>query len=179
MSQLICLYSCCFNSVVYCNSLDAENDQWNIQSILTFRGCADCCATAVHDLQQEEITFFRNNFSARTLKQQNQWLLEYLNSNGSRVNVKVLFVVCGKKVCFSLWLAILGVSQTRYYRLRGAFLAGKVSLEKHTNLPKHSKESNEAIGWMENYFTRYMCSRNITLRLLSCTKTHTYFSNYN
>lgn len=135
----------------------AENTQWDLLAILAMKGCSEGCATSVHSLQPGEILFFHGNFSARTIHQQSQWLLEYLNSNGSRVDMRFSFVVCGKLVCLPLWLAILGVSQRRFYRLRGEFLAGKVTLEKAPSLQKLSKTSNAAIGWMENYFTRYDC----------------------
>ena len=118
------------------------------------KGCSEGCATSIHSLLTEEILFFHGNFSARALHQQNQWLLEYLNSNSSRDEMMFSFVVCGKIVCLPLWLAILGVSQRRFYRLRAEFLAGKVSLEKPQSLQKLSKTSNAAIGWMENYFKR-------------------------
>ena len=134
--------------------MHAENSQWDILSILTMRGCADTCATTVHSLQPGEILFFHSNFSARTFHQQNQWLLEYLNCNGSREDLKFSFMVCGKVVCFPLWLAILGVSQRRFYRLRGEFIAGKVTIEKSSTLHKLSKTSNAALGWMKNYFKR-------------------------
>ena len=135
----------------------AENTQWDLLAILAMKGCSEGCATSVHSLQPGEILFFRGNFSARTIHQLSQWLLEYLNSNGSRVDMRFSFVVCGKLVCLPLWLAILGVSQRRFYRLRGEFLVGKVTLEKASSLQKLSKTSNAAIGWMENYFTRYDC----------------------
>lgn len=141
----------------------AENTQWDLLSILAMKGCSEGCATSVHSLQPGEILFFHGNFSARTIHQQNQWLLEYLNSNGSHEDMRFSFVVCGKLVCLPLWLSILGVSQRRFYRLRGEFMAGKVTLEKLPSLQKLSKTSNAAIGWMENYFTRYDSqSRNST-----------------
>lgn len=126
--------------------------QWDILSILAMRGCADSCAncaTAVHCLQPGEILFFHKNFSTWSIQQQNQWLLEYLNSNGSQENMRFKFIVCGKLVCFSLWLAVLGVSQRRFYKARAEFLAGKVTLEKSQSLQKLSNTSNAAIGWMD------------------------------
>lgn len=65
-------------------------------------------------------------------------------------------MVCGKQVCKKLWLSILNISQARYYRVRVAYLEGKVTLEdSHRQVKKQSHKSYEAVAWMGNYFDRY------------------------
>lgn len=91
------------------SNLDKDTTQWDLLNILSMNGCSEKCATSVHSLGTEEILFFHGNFHSRTLHQQNQWLLEYLNSNGSHDDTKFSFVVCGKNVCLPLRLAIVGI----------------------------------------------------------------------
>ena len=131
-------------------------EQWDILSVMRFKGCAEECAVRVHQLPPGDIAFLHNNFSVRSQHEQNRWLLEYFNSNCSKQgdDPKFTFVVCGREVCRGVWLAVLGVSQARFYRLRALFLEGKVTLD-HDNGRRLSLKSNEAVGWMTNYFDRY------------------------
>ena len=82
------------------------------------------------------------------------WLLEYLNSNCSRYGAEPNFhySICGKKVCRDIWLATLGVSTARFYRIRSLFLDGKTSIEHSMQKRGLSLKSNEAVAWMEHYF---------------------------
>ena len=122
-----------------------------------------CCsaepASIKHSLLPGEIGFFNANhsFNSRSHNSQNQWILEYLNSNCSRhgESPSFNFVICGKSVCQQLWLLILNVSQARFYRVRSLYLEGKVCLEMSQQKKKMSVKSNEAIAWMGNYFDRY------------------------
>ena len=144
--------------------------RWDILTILSFNGCSDECATSIHHLSAGEVSFFHRNFSLRSVQGQNQWLLEYFNANCSRHHSEATytFVVCGKQVCKKLWLTILNVSQARYYRVRSAYLKGKVSLEDshmHQQIKKQSHKSYEAVAWMGNYFDRYYNRFIITVNL--------------
>ena len=143
---------------VYNNAISKNSEQWDILTILNFNGCSDECATAIHHLSIGEISFFHRNFSLRSVQGQNQWLLEYFNANCSRHHSEATYtyVVCGKQVCKKLWLSILNMSQARYYRVRTAYLEGKVTLEdSHQQVKKQSHKSYEAVAWMGNYFDRY------------------------
>ena len=130
-------------------------EQWDILNVLKLKGCAEECATTLHQLAPGEIVFFHSNFSLRSQHGQNQWLLEYLNSNCSRHSADPVFtfVVCGRSVCRKVWLAVLGVSQARFYRIRAMYLEGKVTLDS-VSTKKLSLKSNEAVAWMKNYFDR-------------------------
>jgi hypothetical protein len=130
-------------------------EQWDILSVIGLKGCAEECAMTVHQLPPGDIAFLHSNFSVRSQHAQNQWLLEYLNSNCSRQSndPKFTFVVCGRTVCRAVWLAVLGVSQARFYRVRALYLEGKVTLD-HDHAKKLSLKSNEAVAWMKNYFDR-------------------------
>ena len=130
-------------------------EQWDILNVIRLKGCAEECATRVHQLPPGDIAFLHRNFSVRSQHAQNQWLLEYLNSNCSRQSSKpkFTFVVCGRMVCRVVWLAVLGVSQARFYRVRALYLEGKVTLD-HDHTKKLRIKSNEAVAWMKNYFDR-------------------------
>ena len=130
---------------------------WDLLSILRIQCCSADPASIAHSLLPGEIGFANANFNSRSHNSQNQWMLEYLNSNCSRHgdSPSFHFVICGKSVCQQLWLLTLNVSQARFYRIRSLYLEGKVCLEMSQQKKKLSVKSNEAIAWMGNYFDRY------------------------
>ena len=69
-------------------------------------------ATKIHNLLPGEVQFFHSHFNSRSHQSQNQWLLEYLNSNCSRLSSHHSYHICGKPVCQKLWLSILNLSPT-------------------------------------------------------------------
>ena len=150
-------------------------EQWDILHVLRLKGCAAECATKIHQLAPGEIAFFHSNFSLRSQQGQNEWLLEYLNSNCSRhtADPKFTYIVCGRAVCRTVWLAVLGVSQARFYRMRALYLEGKVTIE-HASTKKMSLKSNEAVAWMKNYFDRLVniVYNNIISRLIALWLRH-------
>ena len=106
-------------------------EQWDILNVLRLKGCTEECATKIHHISPGEIAFFHSNLLLRSQQGQNEWLLEYLNSNCSRhtADPKFTYVICGRAVCRTVWLAVLGVSQARFYRMRALYLEGKVTTE--------------------------------------------------
>ena len=82
--------------------------------------------------------------------------MEVLNSNCSRYGPEPVFhyAICGKEVCRDLWLATLGISIARFYRVRSLFLEGKTSIDQSGQKRGLSLKSNEAVAWMEHYFER-------------------------
>lgn len=130
---------------------------WDLLCVMRMQCCSAESASSVHNLLPGEIGFFNANFNSRSHHSQNQWMLEYLNSNCSRhsESPSFSFIVCGKPVCQQLWLSVLNVSQARFYRIRSLYLEGKVCLEMSQQKRKMSVKSNEAVAWMGNYFDRY------------------------
>lgn len=128
---------------------------WDILHVLSLNGCSPSCASCVHNLQPGDIQFFHIHFNSCCHSSQNQWLLEYFNANCSRHSQRDLhnYIICGKPVCQKVWLSVLGLSSTRYYRIHSLYMEGKVMMESphHRNI---SLKSNEAVGWMGNYFER-------------------------
>ena len=126
---------------------------WDILQILSLNGCSTNCATSIHNLQPGEIQFFRRHFTSRSHNSQNQWLLEYFNSNCSRNEITHNYIICGKPVCQTVWLSVLGLSTARYYRIHAMYMEGKVMVET-AHHRKLSLKSNKAIAWMGTYFER-------------------------
>ena len=58
-------------------------------------------------------------------------------------------------VCLNVWLAVLPVSLSRFYRLRQDFLTYDLSIISDEKRSRSlSSKSMEAVAWMENYFDR-------------------------
>ena len=132
------------------------SESWDVLRVVDMNCCSTEQAQQAHLITPGEIGFFHKNFNSRSHLSQNQWIIDYMNSNCSRhCDVPSFnFIVCGKPVCQKLWLSILNVSLSRFYRLRSLYLDGKVCLEVSQLKRSVSVKSNEAIAWMGNYFDR-------------------------
>ena len=66
------------------------------------------------------------------------------------------YILGGRQVCQPAWLAIFGLSVSRFYSIRSDFIAGRevatgtVAKRTRTIAPK----SRSAIAWMQSYFDR-------------------------
>ena len=102
--------------------------KWDLLAVMRTSGCEEQCASNVHLITPGDVKFFHENFSKRKLNEQNQWMLEYLHINGSSSNSKltVAYSACGKTVCRTLWLEILGVSLNRFRRICNHCTAGTI-----------------------------------------------------
>ena len=131
----------------------ARAGRFDIVQVMSFHGCSESCTTKIHNLLPGEVQFFNSHFNSRSHQCQNQWLLEFLNSNCSRFGSHHNYHICDKPVCKKLWLAALSLSPSRYYRIHAQFIEGKIMLDvSHSR--KMSLKSNEAVAWMSNYFER-------------------------
>ena len=137
-------------------------ERWDLLNIFEVRGCSEGpCAVAVHQLTPGDVLFYHENYSMRDQLQQRQWLFEFLSSNYSRAEKVFNFVVCGKSVCQDIWLQVLGIASSKFSKVRSEFLRGKVSAEKPVPSRKPRLSTCEAIGWMGNYFERYVSAQDI------------------
>ena len=124
-------------------------------SVFDVKGCSEGpCAAAVHQLTPGDVLFYHENFCKRDQLQQRQWLFEFLSSNCSRAEKVLHFMVCGKSVCQDVWLQVLGITPSKYSKVKAEFLKGKVSVEKPVPSRKPKLSTCAAIGWMGNYFER-------------------------
>ena len=129
--------------------------RWDLLSIFEVKGCSERpCANAVHQLTPGDVVFYHDNYSKRSQLQQRQWLFEFLSSNCSRAENVFNFVVCGKSVCQDIWLQVLGITSSKFSKIKSEFLRGKVSTEKSAPLRKPKLSTCEAVAWMGNYFER-------------------------
>ena len=67
---------------------------------------------------------------------------------------QTMLYIRGKTVCLPVWLAILGLKQSRYYEVQREFLGGAFFISKLTSPKSHQSKSCEAIAWLHNYFNQ-------------------------
>ena len=140
------------------NSLDESATQhWQLSSVLNFSGCGTMCATKLHGLTHHDILRAHSFFDSRNRQEQSDYIIQFLvmncpyDKNGDR---NITFTIQGKLVCMKLWLEVLSVSISRFYRLHQQFIefGGVTSIVKARR--SLAPRTLEAIAWMENYFQR-------------------------
>lgn len=69
--------------------------------------------------------------STLSRSEQRLWILEYLSTNCPNVGVSgpkdakgIVFLICGNRVCQTLWLNALPLCSSRFYSIRSEFLGG-------------------------------------------------------
>ena len=133
---------------------------WKLTSILQFKGCGDNCAKETHGLNEYEILSAHSQIASLTNREKNVWLLNYFslqcprNSNGEKDIKKILYVIYGKEVCFELWIEILSLSTSRYYRIRKSFLINDGANYTIKHNKQHQPKTMKAIAWMDSYFQK-------------------------
>ncbi len=117
---------------------DGGIKQWHLFSVMKMSGCSEeCCVTTVHGLTELDILCAHSNFSDMSANEQNTWIIQYLcthcqmNEDSQDKDTKgVQYIITGKSVCQSVWLGVLGLSLSRFYRLRKEFEAtGTASID--------------------------------------------------
>jgi len=137
------------------------NASWKLSCILSFNGCTAECAKRCHQLNEYEILNAHAMFSALSGQQKNMWLVNYFSFhcprdiNGQKDIKSMQFQVHGKEVCHNLWLEILALSTSRFYRVRKDFLLhdGANYLVKCPNKNKQ-KKTVEACAWLGAYIDK-------------------------
>ena len=134
---------------------------WQLSMVMQIDSCSDNCIRKLHGLTEFEVLFAHSRFDATSNQEQNKWILEYLithcpiDSSGYKGPKLVPFFVTGKSVCLNVWLAVLPVSLSCFYRLRQDFLTYDLSIISDDKRSRSlSSKSMEAVAWMENYFDR-------------------------
>ena len=111
---------------------------WSVSNVLNFNGCKEKRALKEHKLTEYDILSYHCAFDSKTSGDQNEWLIQYfaihcpLTTDGSKDIKNIVYIVKGKIVCFKLWLEVLSVGMSRFYRLRRQF----VEFEDTTNAVK-------------------------------------------
>ena len=138
-----------------------RNASWKLTAIVDFNGCIVNCAKTLHQLNDYEILSAHTQFSTLSGQQKNVWLAKYFTFNcprdadGQKDIKKIQYLIHGKEVCLSLWLEILSLSSSRYYRVRKDFLMfdGANYLVKCSSKHRQTK-TVEALAWLEAYIER-------------------------
>ena len=141
-------------------SCDPEEKSWQLSAVMVLNGCGVRCATTIHSLTEYDILLEHSGFWSKSYSSQRQWLLDYFRNHcpnskqGDRDLKSMQYILSGRSVCQSLWLAALSISSSRFYSVRSDFLEGiaSVSLEKCSRVL--APKSLAAIAWMKNYFDR-------------------------
>ena len=142
------------------DDIQEKQQQWKLTNVLQFSSCADNCAKEIHGLNEYEILNAHAHVTSLTNHEKNMWLLQYFllqcprTENGEKDLKGMQYIIHGKEVCFDLWLEILSLSGTRYYRVRKAFLDNDGA--QYTTKPSRSQQPKtmKAIAWMDSYFQR-------------------------
>lgn len=134
-------------------------------------GCGEDCAVTKHHLDIADTLRYHEHFDSHTQTAKKQWVLDYLvmNSSGEGEQHTIHFLVCGKPVCLTVWLATLGVSQSYFYGVRSLFLRGHKQLISQV-YRNPTEKTSEAMAWMHN-FVSLMGDRmpdRATIHLPSC-----------
>lgn len=125
--------------------------QWELSKVLKIVGCGTPqCATNLHYLLLLDILIFNEHFERLSKFSRTKWLFDYIISHSS--NQDTTFLVCGKVMCQKLWVAMLGISQAKFYSIRRLFVQGVVSVLS-SGMRSPLLRTNEALASMENYFT--------------------------
>ena len=136
---------------------------WSLSVTINMKGCAEQCLKTVHELNEYTLLCAHAQFQAKTTSEQNAWLIQYFECHCPLVgecgekNVKgISFVIQGRHVCLPGWLQVLGISQSRFYRIRDEFkLNGGIKyLHKSQQNNNHRPKTLQAISWMDQYFKR-------------------------
>ena len=136
---------------------------WNFLRVMQTEGCAERCITMVHELSEYDVLSAHSLFDAKTPQEQNQWILEYFMSHcpcdtdGNRDAKNITYILAGRTVCLNIWLRVLAISVSRYYRLRSDFLengGGISQLQVAKRSRSLSPKTMKAVAWMEHYFNR-------------------------
>lgn len=105
---------------------------WDLMSVWKMNGCGECCASVKHGVHATDVFIYHNHYSQLPKQARQQWLLDYFNMQSSK-DIKTgesetAYLVCGKHVCQSLWIATIGISQSFFYEMKKCFLQGQVKI---------------------------------------------------
>ena len=116
-------------------------------------GCGAACATTKHMLSPVDILRYNGHFSELSSISKKQWLLDYfiMNSSTEGDELETPYLICGKPVCLSLWVATLNISLSHFYHMRSLFRQGHVSIVIQVQRSPLLR-TKEAIAWMEGFF---------------------------
>ena len=135
---------------------------WNLCVIMNMKGCAEQCLKKVHQLNEYSLLQAHSQFQSKTILEQNAWVTQYLECHcplkgiNCEKDIKgISYVIQGKSLCLPTWLQVLGISRTRFYRIRDEFkLNGGIKYLHKSQHHSHRPKTLRAISWMDQYFKK-------------------------
>ena len=135
---------------------------WELTTVFELNGCSPKCASSVHGLTEFEVLRAHSLFSDKSTQEQNKWILEYFNthcpsdrSTGDKTPKDLTYVIGGKVVCMNVWLQVLPLSLSRFYRLRQECVKYEANPGLSYKKPRsQSSKTMDAVAWMAEYFER-------------------------
>ena len=125
-------------------------DLWD--TVVAINDCQASCALTCHHLSEVDVWITHQRFRHLGHLNQRRWVLDYLHTNTCRDTNETKFCLCGKPVCLRVWLAVLGLSKSRFYEIRKSYKDGSLAIEKVSVPTKRRSKTYEAISWMTRYF---------------------------
>ena len=143
------------------DSFDNKN-KWQLFSVINSKnGCSEKCATDIHCLNEYSILSAHDQFASKSISDQNLWIIQYFeshcpcSSDGEKDVKAISYFIQGKEICLNMWLEILGISQSRFYRLRNEFSTdGGIKYLSQSRHRRKRPKTMQAIAWMDQYFQR-------------------------
>lgn len=149
------------HSISVPQEVDVESKEWTLSSVINMNRCSPSCAVQVHGLTEFEVLRAHSLFSDKSTPDQNKWILEYLNAHcptnasGEKLPKDVKYIVAGKTVCLNIWLQILSLSLSRFYRSRQECVQFEANSGFAAKKPRStSSKTTKSIAWMRQYFDR-------------------------
>ena len=145
--------------------LDLSNDldlKWSLHVTVAMSGCAEQCVKKIHQLNEHSVLRAHSHFKDKTISEQNSWIIQYfechcpLNEVHGEKDVKsISYIIQGKQVCLAAWIQILGITQSRFYRIREEYkVDGGIKYLCNNQQHGHCPKTMQAIAWMDQYFQR-------------------------
>lgn len=139
---------------------EPDSHKWTLGSVLALNGCGENCALKIHLLNEHSILSAHHQFLNKTTQEQNNWIIEYFNSNcpcdpsGTRDIRNVEYTIHGRKVCLGVWLQVLSLSLSRFYRLRAGFVDNDGPVIPLSRQKSPCVKTSKSIAWMKQYFDK-------------------------
>ena len=132
----------------------AISTDWDLIAVINMHGCSIKCATTTHHLLPTDVLRYHEHFAALSQVAKKQWLLDYfiMNSSVQSKQAELAYMICGKSVCFKLWVATLDISNSYFYSVKRLFLNGHKRVIQHV---QHAPllRTSEALAWLDSFFT--------------------------
>ena len=116
-----------------------------------------CCKSkCLASFSLNDLDKCRGSYMNCSRQEQQQFLLDTLSITAAKHNGKVVhsFILCGKQLCRSAFLLVLGISEKRLRKATRLYATGTVVAPSKSQPQFKSPKRDDAYAWMERYFSR-------------------------